>query len=240
MRFTIRALIILTFLAAVSLGLYHHYGQSTRQLLPTPELAFEKFADAAISFQASGDRKQAARQFGDIKERYLDTEISQKSGELATLLGRMQNEDSNWREPLNPNTLALEQRIDYLVYHLRNAECYQMGQPGACWILEPSQPNSAHELLKIGKPAVPKLIELLEDRRPIRAVGYWRDFCPSSYTLLRYQDVAMQILHEIYDIPAYKNHLWAEYHSDETPEMRKEINDYIEKQWKNSTLNDAG
>jgi hypothetical protein len=53
--------------------------------------------------------------------------------------------------------------------------------------------NAAVGLRDIGRPAIPRLINLLRDRRPIRAVGFWRVFHPSR-TVLRYQDVAIEIL----------------------------------------------
>ena len=80
--------------------------------------------------------------------------------------------------------------------------------------------NAADALREIGEPAVPFLIELLEDRRPIRGVGYWRNFRPDR-TVLRYQDAAIQIIDAIRAEHAYDRRTTSSYFSTETQERRK-------------------
>ena len=82
--------------------------------------------------------------------------------------------------------------------------------------------DAAIALREIGEPAIPYLIEILEDRRPIRGVGYWRNFRPSR-TVLRYQDAAIQIIDAIRSENAYDRRTTSSYFSTEQPEKRQEI-----------------
>jgi hypothetical protein len=82
--------------------------------------------------------------------------------------------------------------------------------------------NAAIALWEIGEPAIPYLIDILGDRRPIRGVGYWRDFRPNR-TVLRYQDAAIQIIDAIRSGNAYDRRTTSSYFSTERPEIRLEI-----------------
>jgi hypothetical protein len=88
--------------------------------------------------------------------------------------------------------------------------------------------NAAVELKLIGDAAIPTLVALLEDRRPIRSVGYWRSFSPSR-TVLRYQDAAAQILNEILPQPFYDRSTTGSYLSNEKPERRAKVIESIRK-----------
>ena len=56
--------------------------------------------------------------------------------------------------------------------------------------------SPAHKLVKIGPPAIPYLINFLEDKRFTRTIGYWRNFVFSHY-VLRIGDCALQIIENI-------------------------------------------
>jgi hypothetical protein len=61
----------------------------------------------------------------------------------------------------------------------------------------PVNGNAAAELVELGWFAIPLLIECLDDQRPTRCLGYWRDFEPGSFYLLRIGDCCQQILRAI-------------------------------------------
>jgi hypothetical protein len=58
------------------------------------------------------------------------------------------------------------------------------------------QSGPARKLVDLGYAAVPRLIDALDDRRPTRTVGYWRDSIYSHY-VLRVGDCAVAILEQI-------------------------------------------
>ncbi|MBC7853066.1 MAG: hypothetical protein IAF94_06495, partial [Pirellulaceae bacterium] len=86
------------------------------------------------------------------------------------------------------------------------------------------------ELRSLGQAAIPALLDLLEDRRPIRGVGYWRDFHPTR-TILRYQDAAIQILNEVLPDASYTRRTTSSYFSSEDADDRARLIDRIRKSW---------
>jgi hypothetical protein len=93
--------------------------------------------------------------------------------------------------------LPLEKRIAELIWRLRDQNGQQMSQPGWCSVLGYGDGESAgHQLVKIGYPAAPALIEALTDDRFSRSVGFHRNF-HFSHTILTIGDCAQQILQEI-------------------------------------------
>ena len=71
-----------------------------------------------------------------------------------------------------------EALVAELIYQLRNQNGQQWSQPGACDIFldERGEESPAGRLVAIGFPAVPQLIEVIEDKRFTRSVGYHRNF----------------------------------------------------------------
>lgn len=162
-----------------------------------------------------------------MADRFPESDYAEDSRELAGLLRRMVEEDRAWKEPAEPLELGPEERIRYLIHHLRDLDCYQRSQPGMCDVLSGcgpfgERPNPAVELVKLGEAAVPALLEMLEDRRPTRSVGYWRDF-GKSRTVLRFQDVAARVLNELAGMPFYLRKSTRAYFSLEEPEERRAV-----------------
>src|SRR5262249_40898643 len=158
---------------------------------------------AVTFFQDVGDRSRAAKMFRKVADDFPKSDHGQGAAELAALLGKMVDEDRSFREPPDANKLGIDARIKYDLHKLRDVHCYQMSQPGMCQVLsncfakgQEKEYNAAVDLWRIGRPAIPALLRLLDDRRPIRSVGYWRDYAHSR-TVLRYQDAAIQILNEL-------------------------------------------
>jgi hypothetical protein len=112
-------------------------------------------------------------------------------------------EDENFRVPDDYSELSLDKQTELHIHRLRDARAYQFSQPGSCQLsfhgsADPRDKtyNPAAALVEIGDPAAKRLADLLEDRRPIRGIGYWRDFVPRRQ-VLRYGDAADQIIREI-------------------------------------------
>jgi hypothetical protein len=133
-----------------------------------------------------------------------------RAREIYSVLKQMVEEDEN--HPVitqeQVNQLPLQQRIEELIWQLRNQNGYQWIQPGSCDIFHTRPPKGvedqspAHQLASIGTPAVPALIEALTDKRFSRSVGYARhNFF--NHTILTVGDCAQQILNRIAGYPIY-------------------------------------
>ncbi|WP_417386797.1 HEAT repeat domain-containing protein [Gimesia sp.] len=170
--------------------------------LPTAK-SWDLFEDALQQLQTQGNKKEAARLFHKVATEYPDTYYAEQSKELAELLDQMALEDREYKPPQNVKLQSVTEQISYHIYQLRNLVAYQFSQPGYPSIFgfpplddDETVYNPAVELCKIGDPAVPFLLRLLEDPRPIRAVSYWRNFVPVRQ-VLRYRDVAKVVLKKI-------------------------------------------
>jgi hypothetical protein len=128
-------------------------------------------------------------------------------------------EDRAWKEPSKEELARMDvkQKAAYWLYHLRDLNVQQASNPGMCVVLTDSPwsfqsqdlaregtPNPAVELKKLGYEVLPQVIAHLDDGRPTRCVGFWRDYAPDSYYTLTYGDCCQQIfeaiaLHSIYD-----------------------------------------
>jgi hypothetical protein len=189
--------------------------------------AWEAFFAGVNCLQDKGDRMQAAVFFEQVAKEFPESRYAEDSKELGGLLRQMVNEDKEWKEPPNPVALPTDRKVAYYIYHLRDVNCYQGSWPGMCSVLtdfgeKQGVPNAAMKLKEIGEPAVPALIGVLEDRRPIRSVGFWRIYDPAR-TVLRYQDAAIEILGGLLPASFYRRGSTAAYFSIESVEVRQRV-----------------
>jgi hypothetical protein len=199
------------------------------RFLQPPQAGWPAFSRAVVALEAGDDRAAVAAAFRRVALYYPFSGYARDARELGELLEQMTAEDSAWREPPDPSSLSETDRIAYFVYHLRDVNCYQHTQPGRCRVLSPEDhagsgepSNAAVELRRIGSPAIPALIELLRDRRPIRSVGFWRAYAPHR-TVLRYQDAAIEILDDLLGQGFYQRRSTASYLSTEREESREAV-----------------
>ncbi|HEV7282843.1 MAG TPA: hypothetical protein VGN57_21735 [Pirellulaceae bacterium] len=201
--------------------------QEKQAILASPTAkAWNLYSQALKALQERGDRGEAARLFGEVAQRYPNTIYAEESQELDGLLNEMIVEDLLRRGRPDVRPIDKQARIEDLIFRLRDLEAYQWSQPGFCDVLSngwvDEEPNVADELLALGPAAVPALVEALDDRRPIRGIGYWRLF-PPERTLLRVQDAALQLLAQLVPEPLYAHRLKNAYLSKEDPKTRKQI-----------------
>lgn len=195
--------------------------------MPTAK-AWNLFESALEQLQDKGNREESARLFRKIAADFSNTYYAEQSKELADLLDKMVAEDAEYTSPKDIASLKLDQQIEFHIHNLRDVVAYQFSQPGYCDVLDQlrfsddKRYNAAEALRDIGKPAIPRLIELLNDRRPIRAVGYWRNFHPER-TVLRYQDAAIQIISAIRSSIQYDRSSTSSYFSTELSETQKAV-----------------
>ncbi len=170
--------------------------------LPTTK-SWRLFMKALTELDENGNRPEAAKLFGELVSKYPNTYYAEQAKDLADQLEIMIREDREFKAPADFEKLTLKEKIEFHIHHLRDVQAVQISQPGSCaiWFYGSSNPkdeeyNAAVALAEIGKPAIAYLVDLDEDRRPIRGVGYWRDFVPQRH-VLRYSDASEQICSRI-------------------------------------------
>lgn len=157
--------------------------------------AFKQHIQVGKALSNGEDRRDVAKRFQQLANEYPETQRGKTAKELAELLFEMAKEDEKFAAPKDMAKLPERQLIEYYIYKLRDVAERDMVVPGSCNVLRfPRTPQSAAVALrKMGKPAVPTLIGLLEDRRPTRTVGAGYN----GAQVLRYCDAALQILEAI-------------------------------------------
>jgi hypothetical protein len=158
------------------------------------------YKNAADFLQAGGARRAAAQQFevaAALGTALADPEdrpkVARGAGELAEALRVMADEDEAFKEPKDPAALPEPKRIEYYIFKLRDVAAQQFSTPGKCQVFMFTRDNAAWALRRIGKPAIPALLALLDDRRPTRSTA---DQMSGGY-VLRYGDVALQTIEAI-------------------------------------------
>jgi len=200
------------------------------------EAAWKSFSATVRTLQEKGDREHAGKLFRQVAATFPKSRYAQDSKELGVLLEAMVVEDTQWKEPEDPERLKPQERIDYFIHHLRDVNCEQFFDPGMCNVLQGDKReyDAAIQLKEIGKPAIPALIALLEDKRPTRSVGFVRTH-GRSCTVLRYQDAAIQILNELLPTRFYRRSRTGVYLSNEPAELRERVVKNI-KAWQNQAV----
>ena len=194
-----------------------------------------KFSDAVWFLHYHGDRAKAAELFAEFARKYPSSRYGKESQELVTLLRKMVKEDKDWKEPNDITVLSTDEQILYWVYKVRDITLRSPFNPSYTrfidWESRHRKPKHAGwKLLEIGKPAIPVLIKMLNDRRPTRTSGYHK-FGYRSRTIQRYQDVALEILEKIFSNKFDKQRWGTTYFSDTSPEYRQKIIDEIKSYW---------
>lgn len=165
-------------------------------------LAFVVMAHAVDSFgDPSISRPQLRRMFQSIATNYPDSMWNEKAVRVVDILGRMIAEDeAHAKNPVtNFDQLQVDARISELLFRLREQNGHQIFQPGQCDIFEDLAPGSntntpAHQLVRLGYAAIPRLIAALDDQTFTRSVGSW----PGNwYGVMTVGDCAEAILQRI-------------------------------------------
>jgi hypothetical protein len=132
--------------------------------------------------------------------------------------------------PENLDALPLAERIDRCIAALEEIDVMQSGQPGG---VDLGEAPCVAALIGIGDPAVPRLLDVLEnDRRLTRSVHYWRNFHPSR-TVLAVSEAAltavMSILRTEFYSPAGTGSNFTSTDEDRQTETVRQLRAYWEK-----------
>jgi hypothetical protein len=130
-----------------------------------------------------------------------------------------------------PEALPVTERVDYYVARFPDVHGVQFSQPGHCSTLGMGEGTRISDaVVSIGRPAVPRLIDHLTDRRLTRSIGFHRNFSPHR-TVLRVQDVAVQCISKIVDIRFYNSSSTSSYLSNEEQGIRDPVIADIKSWW---------
>jgi hypothetical protein len=148
--------------------------------------------------EADMDRSDLLDGFRRYLKSFPDGRFVKEAQDMAQELERMVQEDIRHRQENRAiETMTDAEKIEDLVYQLREQNGHQLMVPGhASAMASRRSGNAAWQLAAIGYAAVPRLIAAIDDRRPTRTVGCWRDFVFSHY-VLRIGDCAVEILEQI-------------------------------------------
>ncbi len=133
-------------------------------------------------------RPQLLAEFQRIVHDFPASEHHTRAGAMADMLETMVTEDEAHARMVKPTEhMTVEEKVHELIFQLRDQNGHQWSQPGSCDIFgdmfQEGGSTPAHQLVAIGFPAVPALIEALNDKRLTRSVGYHRDFYFSHFVL---------------------------------------------------------
>lgn len=165
-------------------------------------------------------RKELLVMFENIIKRYPASEYMARAKETAEMLRRMIAEDE--AHPVITDEalkkLPVAERVEELIFRLRDQNGRQVSQPGWCDIFGYGNKDTpAHQLVETGLDAVPALITALSDKRFCRSVGFWRDF-RFSHQVLTVGDCALAILQRIAGRGFYTRRSTSSYMSSEGEE----------------------
>jgi len=149
----------------------------------------------------SVSRTEILRQLENILRNYPHSRHCERARKTAQVLRRMIAEDQA-HAALNPANLArarVEQQVRELIYQLRDQNGHQIMTPGRCDIFfswSGATNTAAHQLARLGYPAVPQLIAVLDSDTLTRSLGAIR-FTQDPDFVLTVGDCAEVILQRI-------------------------------------------
>ena len=125
-----------------------------------------------------------------------------REGEARSMVAAYESllaDDAAFVDPEDATLLALpaSAQVEVWLQRLRDLAAYQCWQPGSCDVfvsLRGSATRAADALRDLSWAAVPGLIGRLDDARPTRSLGFWRNFAPETYHLLTHGACCAQIL----------------------------------------------
>lgn len=120
-------------------------------------------------------------------------------------------------------------QIEFLIDALQDVDARQDGQPGGVHLAGDFRVAA---LIKIGDPAVPALIDVLEkDARLTRSVHFWRDFAPSR-TVLSVREAALTALMSILRVRVFETRSTGDNFTNRGDKAAKEAATKLRAYWK--------
>lgn len=231
--------------AAAYLGKDKEAETLVHEALSQNEIFFKKSYDKAVwrAFSRGMRLLQGGKPWADVLAQWDSTlNVYSQSRYRDQLLGLVEplKKQVEEEEKLAAHTLetlrglTVQQRINYCIARFPEVRGSRWMSPGRCRVLgSRGGPMGgptwfSDHIVTIGRPAVPKLIEHLADRRLTRSVSSGR----FRQVVLRAQDVALSCIEKIIEIDFYRPFSTLSYLSNEKPEVREKVIEEIKSWWK--------
>jgi hypothetical protein len=167
---------------------------------------FEMWRTVVAFGDLSVTRRELLARLRALPGRFPHCEHLARAASMAKVLEQMIAEDNAHpaRTPEEIAALPPQDQAAEWIFRLRDQNGEQHMQPGwvsvfqtpEVWVHGRVGDSPAHQLVKLGDPAVPPLIAALGDPRLTRSVGYGRDFV-FSHEVVTFGDAALEILQRI-------------------------------------------
>ena len=209
-------------------------GWSMNQGLAGPynEMVWEVLRPAMLQFQKGGSRDEF---LATCKKLVADFPGSEYDAMLKSWIEPMEREAKAPPDFLKkkPEERTDDEQVRNAVYQLRDVAGKQPMQPGRPMVFTWAGKGlpQVERVLTFGPAAIPHLIAALDDDTPTRTLGFWRDYHPSGYYLLRRSDVAIQCIEKIAKRDFYDSEYVSGRLSVEEPERRAEVIAEVKKWW---------
>jgi len=198
-------------------------------------LVWQILRPAMFKFQDGGSRKEF---LATCKKLLTDYPGSKYDEQLESLIRPLEREAATPQPDFlkkKPEERTQEENIRYWIYQLRDLAGQQIFDPGYPELFSPigSSPTAADQLVAIGVPAIPYLIEALDDDTPTRTIG-WGRIWDTRYYVLHRQDVAIKCLERTVGCLFYSSLSTTKHLHKEPSQQRKSIIENISQWWQTS------
>lgn len=198
------------------------------------EWSWSSFQRGIELLESGAPWKEVASQWQETLKRFGASEYAKQLEDYQPQLEKQAAADDELSKlaVVEPDKLPVAERIAYYVARFPDVHGVQFSQPGHCITHGMGEGTKFSDaVIAIGFPAIPSLIDSLEDRRLTRSIGFWRDFSPSRI-VLRAQDVAVRAIERIVSERFYEVRSTSSYFSTETSATRAEVIVAIKAWWK--------
>lgn len=162
------------------------------------ELVWQELMPAMSAFQAGGSRRGFLETCIRLRRDYPGSRYDKELDSIIVPLERDLSTPKPSFVEKDMKELTSEERIRYWIYQLRDLAGHQWSDPGypELFSMDGIRPTPADQIVAIGPPAIPFLINTLEDDTPTRTIAWQRSFYPIRFVLRR-QDIAIKCLERI-------------------------------------------
>ncbi len=218
----------------VTLAVLCTLGSMTTAAADTPDdaAAWKVLRPAMLAFQAGGSRDAFLAQCRALRHDHPQTVYMTELSSLVTAM----DDDAKLAAPTLSPTASPDEAARYWIYELRDIAGHQISDPGYPLLFDAylgGAPNAADQLVAIGAPAIPRLVDALADDTPTRTIAWQRSFYP-VYFVLRRRDIAMKVLERITGARFYEEGATFMHFYLDTPERQRAVLDNVRTWWQHS------